>query len=389
MKGLGEGVCQRPSQLCLLKCVFILTVTAALGNDSRGVDSNGRMLFTEMDSPSRASARIIGGEEALPGEFPYFTSLRYLGNHFCGGILVSPNVVLTAAHCVQGNSQIPPHPSVVMGTVDINPRGTEPCLETFETCTTIVHKRFDINNLLQGYDIALLVLNASSQASPVELPRALELSEGTRTTATGFGRLGNSRGAMTLQKAEALEYISNEDCSDRWNADIGGNLMCVWDPAGSDVCKGDSGGPLLTNDKKTVLGVVSFGPRDCQNVNIPSVFTKISQYVGFIKRIGDGESVRFDKDGCTAEAIPVNTGNGEITAEDIVAAIKSEDVDAAAALIEEAVEQENEEIVLEAVKQAVEEGYRSIAGRAVLLAVNLGVPAPKLLPALNFLSSRG
>lgn len=391
MKRLADLVLGRPLELCLLKCIFVLALAVASGHDSQALRTSGRKLSTGMESTSSASAaaKIFGGVEALPGEFPYFASLRFLGNHFCGGVLVSPNVVLTAAHCVRDNGQIPPHPSIVIGTVDINPRGTEPNLETLETCATIVHNRFDINNLQNGYDIALLVLNASSKASPVQLPRGLEMSEGTRTTATGFGRLGNSQGASTLQKAEELQYMLNADCSERWRMEIGSNLLCAWDPRGSDVCKGDSGGPLLTSDKTTVLGVVSFGPQDCQDANIPSVFTRISEYTDFIERLGEGESFRIDKQGCSTQAIPVGTGTSEVTVEDILEAIRSGDVDAAAALIQKAIEQGNDDIVLEAIMQAVEEGHRSFAGRAVLAAVNLGVPAPQLLPVLNFLTGRG
>ena len=46
------------------------------------------------------SGRIVGGTDALDGQFPHQISLRRLGSHTCGGSIISRNYVLTAAHCV-------------------------------------------------------------------------------------------------------------------------------------------------------------------------------------------------------------------------------------------------------------------------------------------------
>lgn len=59
-------------------------------------------LVAEVGCGRRGSrqARIIGGHDALPGEFPWIVSVRRHGGHFCGGTLIHSRVVLTAAHCL-------------------------------------------------------------------------------------------------------------------------------------------------------------------------------------------------------------------------------------------------------------------------------------------------
>lgn len=360
-----------------------------------------------------ATERIFMGVPAELGEFPYLVSLRRFGTHFCGGVLIKRNLVLTAAHCVdERRPQVISHPDVRIGLLGIDDTAeTRPEVEEFEVCSTIVHKEFDFGHLELGWDIALMVLKGESKAATVGLPRELDVEIGTNLTAAGFGRVSNSRGAQTLQKTDKLAYISNEKCSEAWVREFPGNVMCALDPAGSDVCQGDSGGPLVTADRKMILGVVSFGPPDCTNEAIPSVYTRISEFVDFVEELGGENGIKIDNPNCEEVDLKVmgeppsqpvkdeedegdeQNGATDTSAETsaavveaIVSKILGGDTSGAADEIAKAVADGNIDAVMEAVRTATEQGARDDAGKALLAALRLGVPARDLLPAFNIVN---
>lgn len=379
-----------------------------------GASSGSRRSLNAMPVPEvavMASARIFMGEPAELGEFPYLVSLRRFGTHFCGGVLIKPNLVLTAAHCVdERRPQVISHPDVRVGLLGIDDTAeTRPGVEEFDVCSTIIHKDFDFGHLERGWDIALMVLKGESNATTVELPRELDVDVGMNLTAAGFGRVSNSRGAQTLQKTDKLSYISNEQCGEAWLREFPGNLMCALDPMGSDVCQGDSGGPLVTADRTMILGVVSFGPPDCTNEALPSVYTRVSEYLDFVDDLGAENGIRIDNPDCEIVPEPVEAPAPEPVEEDdgmesdgdvstgtpspsspvvdaILSKILAGDTQGAAEEIAKAVEEGNVEAVLEAVRMATEQNRRDEAGRALLAALRLGAPARDLLPAFNVVS---
>ncbi|CAD7703848.1 unnamed protein product [Ostreobium quekettii] len=359
---------------------------ALAGGGARRLRQEGEFVCPVAEADAGVEAKIVGGVDSCPEEFPYFVSLRNFGTHFCGGVLIGPDLVLTAAHCVVNAAGTKRTPDVSVGLLDIDDRpGDRPTVEEFKTCRSIIHAKFDPTALQLGYDIALLELSGQSGATALaRLDPDLELEEGFNVTAAGFGKISNNQVASRFQKTERLSVMTLEECGAIFGLDFPDTLLCAIDRVnGSDVCQGDSGGPLLTRDRETIVGVVTFGPRDCQAVEVPSAYTRVSAYMDWIEARGGDEAEFVVNDKCGEG--DGGAGDAGVTVLQIVDAVKGGDIDGAAELIARAVEEEdNVDVVVDAMEVLVEEGLGTQAGDAIVLAIReKGASAVKLVPALN------
>lgn len=252
-------------------------------------------LVTDLFGASGGGARVIGGQNVAPGERPWQIQLMIGRGGLCGGSLIDPRWVLTAAHCVVDSGRVaaPDTLTVYHGDTRIN-RGSE----------TRVAAVFAHNDYRQGYDqsrrvgfphdIALLRL-----ASPIDGPRidlmtpaeerSLEQTGGVIQSATlsGWGRVANEGPiAETLQRVD-LDVFHIETCArDFWPDGVWDRQICSGTRSGErGGCMGDSGGPLTarTPDGRTVqIGVVSWGSRRCEDPNRTGVFTRVASYRSWI-----------------------------------------------------------------------------------------------------------
>jgi len=261
--------------------VFILLGLVAL---SSAAPRAAKLFKNPRSTPlSRGGGRIVGGEDAYYGEFPHQIMLLRGGpdgSLMCGGSLVSDTMVVTAAHCCDGQSAR--RLGVAVGSHKLYDMDADQ--ENIQVSRVIAHEDYDswtINN-----DICLLELESAatmgSHVSTISLPMAnQEYDAGTMCTVTGWGTTSEGGSlARTLQKVD-VPVVSDADCRDAYGADsIADSMICAGlDKGGKDSCQGDSGGPFMCGQE--LSGVVSWG-YGCAEAGFPGVYTQTSYFVDWL-----------------------------------------------------------------------------------------------------------
>ncbi|GAA0539439.1 serine protease [Saccharopolyspora subtropica] len=221
--------------------------------------------------PSDVEPYIVGGEDADIKDHPFVVALvSPSGQQFCGGTLVAPTKVVTAAHCTV-NAQ-PADINVVSGrTVMSSQEGT-----VSKVTDIWVHPEYQ--DATEGFDVSVLTLQAPVQEAPIELAKADDPGYAPDSQATILGWGNTSEGGQQadhLQKA-TVPVTSDETCSGAYQEYNKDAMVCAGLPEGGvDTCQGDSGGPMVVDNK--LIGVTSWG-EGCARPGKPGVYARVGSY---------------------------------------------------------------------------------------------------------------
>ncbi|XP_043273511.1 proclotting enzyme isoform X2 [Venturia canescens] len=241
--------------------------------------------------------RVVGGEESLPGRWPWMAAIFLHGSRrtefWCGGSLIGPRHILTAAHCTRDQRQRPfaaRQFTVRLGDIDLENDDEPSSPETYAVKAVHAHQKFSRVGFYN--DIAILELNRPVRRSPYVIPICLpqaryrnEPFAGARPTVVGWGTTYYGGKESTVQRQAVLPVWRNEDCNAAYFQPITGNFLCAgYSQGGKDACQGDSGGPLMlrSEGKWMQIGIVSFGNK-CGEPGYPGVYTRVTEYVDWIK----------------------------------------------------------------------------------------------------------
>ena len=237
------------------------------------------VIATAVTVPAAATepptTRVVGGTPTTTDAYPFVMQVSTGVVPRCGGALVTPTKVVTAAHCLVGLS---PGQLVVVGGRDERQgtSGTEREVGDFW-----IHPAYDSDTNVA--DVAVITLTEEMPYEPVPFVAPTDTglyAPGTLTRLLGWGRTAeNGPFASQLMTAE-VPVVSDADCEAAYEDFVvrydATSMVCAGLPEGGvDTCQGDSGGPLIIDG--VLAGVVSWG-EGCARPDAPGVYARLTTY---------------------------------------------------------------------------------------------------------------
>ncbi|MGO8072745.1 trypsin-like serine protease [Rhizobium leguminosarum] len=293
----------------------------------------------DTDFAGEDGGRVIGGQAAKKGEWPWQVKILApdpeqrgrFGGH-CGGSLIAPRWILTAAHCVtsgrSGKQDLFARDLLIVegkSKIDKVIAVDGPDKPGLAVDEVIIHEDFD--RKVFANDIALIKLSEPAKSKPAILASASDdavEAAGHPAVVTGWGYTKADHGwddkylPTELQEVE-LPIVPREDCraayrdsSMRMNPIDERNVCAGYAEGGKDACQGDSGGPLVAQrpDKRWIqLGIVSWGA-GCAEAEHYGVYTRVAAFRDWIAAKTDGDVPNVDGPAADDQVASTTTSGG-------------------------------------------------------------------------------
>ncbi|XP_023239136.1 trypsin-1-like [Centruroides sculpturatus] len=262
----------------------------------RGCGRRTLQLSPRVRRQDEMEMRIIGDDEGV-SRYTSLYSWPWIGGLFkktkedealiCSVNIISPDYLLTAAHCLHGQTDN----KLFVRLGSSNVKNGNP----YEVTDIKIHENFNTETFEN--DIALLRVNSSLEYVPICLPhpRFSNSNLENRTgVILGWGVTGYGKNSSERLREVQIPLMTNQKCRQMYQSrriNITDMMMCGGEE-GKDACTGDGGGPLMMEKKGGkwfMMGLVSFGI-GCGERNYPGVYTRVSKYLHWIKEntdIGD------------------------------------------------------------------------------------------------------
>jgi trypsin len=240
----------------------------------------------------RAQSSIVGGTVANPADWPFVVTLYRKGRLHCGGSVIAPTKVLTAAHCVEGFNLS--KFAVIANRSDLKNTAAG---QSIAITAGVTHPDFVTTG---QHDMAVLTLAQATSAPPVALASAAEDSiftaVGTQLNVAGWGAQNPFGFRLSaLLKTTTERVRTTKRCVRAYSKDLYNppSMICTLgrrlgkfkpDKIHTSACTGDSGGPLVapTSGGLRQVGIVSFGGVFCGLPSAPTVYSRVSSGLDFI-----------------------------------------------------------------------------------------------------------
>ncbi|MFV0132929.1 S1 family peptidase [Streptomyces sp. HMX87] len=216
---------------------------------------------------------IVGGTTTTTAAYPFVMQITDASeDQFCGGTLVSPTKVVTAAHCMAGETARSVR--VVGGRTHLD--GTDGTVA--QVSGIWIHP--DYKRVTRGEDVAVLTLSKPMPYQPAAYVSSSDTgvyAPGTTARVLGWGTTSENGSSSRQLRTATVPVVSDAGCGDAYGRNyVASEMVCAgYTEGGVDTCQGDSGGPLLVGG--VLAGITSWG-QGCARAGYPGVYTRLTTF---------------------------------------------------------------------------------------------------------------